>query len=163
MKVVFISSCLCFTVFLCSNLEAAEELQPEVTTNRGLIIKSCLRVDTEESALCAERNVASFFRHNQSEILKLKKMGALDDERPKDLDYSKVKELLIKIWKSETTVAAWFSRMPQITKSDFKNYVDQVWTDSYKLQSNEVGSLDKLKQMLILLNAVVKLSQAVLL
>ncbi len=144
------------------NVHAAMGAHQDVT-NRGSMFKSCLRADSEEDALCAEGNVASFIRQNKQEILTLKRMGALEDERPKELDYSKVKEILIKIWGSETNVAAWFTRMPQIAKTDLTKLVEQVWSDPYTIHSDEVGSLDKLKQMLILLNAVVRLSQEVLL
>ncbi len=161
MRVLYLSIYLYVGALFCSSIQAALELQPEVT-NRASIFKSCFRVDSEEDALCAEGNVASFIRQNKTEILALKKMGALEDERLKDLDFSKVTEILIKIWSSETRITAWFTRMPEIAKADLTSLVDQVWADSYTIHSDEVGSVDKLKQMLILLTAVVRLSQKVL-
>lgn len=162
MRMFILSICLGTEALFCSGVEAAVALQAEVTNNDS-VLRSCLRVDSEEAALCAEGNVASFIRQNKTELLELKRMGALEDERPKDLDYSKVKEILIKIWSSDTNIAAYFKKMPKISRADLTNFVDQVWIDSYMIHSDEVGSLDKLKQMLVFLSAVVNLSQKVLL
>lgn len=162
MRIFILSICLGAEALFCSDVHAAVALQPEVTDG-GMILRSCLRVDSEEAALCAEGNVASFIHQNKTELLELKSMSALEDERPKGLNYSRVKEILIKIWSSDTRIAVAFTKIPETAKADFVNFVNQVWTDSYMIHSNEVGSLDKLKQMLVLLSAVVNLSQKVLL
>lgn len=161
MRMFILSICLGAEALFCSEVQAAVALQAEVTNNDS-ILRSCLRVDSEEAALCAEGNVASFIRQNKTELLELKSMRALEDERPKGLDYSRVKEILIKIWNSETNIAAYFKKMPTTSNHDLKNFEDQVWSDSYTIHSDEVGSVHKLKQMLILLSDLIDLTQRIL-
>ena len=161
MRVFILSMYIYVGALGCSNVQAALGVHHEAAS-RDSIFRSCLRVDSEEAALCAEGNVASFIRHNKKEILTLKKMGALEDDKPNDLDSLKVTEILIKIWSSETNVAAYFKKMPKTSKDDLKNFEDQVWSDSYTIHSDEVGSADKLKQMLNLLSDLIDLSQRVL-
>ncbi len=148
-------------VLVCSNVHAAVEIHHDVT-NSDSLSKTCLHVDSEEDAKFAERNVASFFYRNKEAILALKKMGALEDGKPKDLDYSKVKEILLKIWSSETTIAVCFKTMTKKSTADFINFQDQVWQDSYQPHSEEVKSVAQLRNMLNLLSALIDISHIVL-
>lgn len=131
-------------------------------TNASLVTKSCLRVDSEEDALCAEGNIASFFYHNKNNIVELKRLGALAEKTPHDLDYKQVKVLLIQIWNSETNIAAYFKTIPQKSTSDLINFQNQVWNDSYQLHSKELKSVEQLKQILNLLSALIDISHKVL-
>lgn len=147
---------------LCESNDDLTLKDPLKNPNASSIIRSCLRVDSEEDAFYAEGNIASFFHRNKENIATLKKMGAFKEEKDKDLDYLKVKEILIKIWSSETNIAAYFKKMPTTSNHDLKNFEDQVWSDSYTIHSDEVGSVHKLKQMLILLSDLIDLTQRIL-
>lgn len=146
---------------VCSNVHAALEEHHEAIKSHSLC-KTCLRVESDEDALYAEGNIASFFCRNKDNIATLKKMGALEENRPPDLDYSRVKELLVKIWNSETRIAACFTHMPEKSTNDLISFQDRVWEDSYELHSGELTSVGQLKQMLNLLSALIDISHKVL-
>lgn len=160
MRIFILTMNIYVGALVCSNVHAAVGVHHEVT-NSDSISKTCLRVNSEEDALYAEGNIASFMHQNKTELLELKRMGALEDERPNDLDYLKVKEILIKIWSSETTIAAYFKKMPKTSQDDLTNFVDQVWSDSYTIHSEEVKSVEQLKNMLNLLSALIDISHIV--
>ena len=73
----------------------------------------------------------------------------------------KVRELLLKIWSSETTIAVCFSQMSKILTDEFINFQDQAWKDSYQLHSEEVKSIGQLRNMLNLLSALIDISHSV--
>lgn len=160
MRAFILSAYFYVGILTCSNVQAALAAHHEATSCDSLS-KTCLRVDSEEDAKFAERNIASFFHRNKETILALKKMGALDENSPLDLDYSKVKELLLKVWSSETTIAVCFKTMPKRSTADLINLQDQVWLDSYQLHSEEVKNIGQLRNMLNLLSALIDISHKV--
>lgn len=147
---------------LCGGNNDLAVKEPLKNPNASSTIRSCLRVDSEEDAFYAEGNIASFFYRNKDNIATLKKMGALDKNIPRDLEYLKVKEILLKIWSSETMIAACFKTMTEKSTADLINFQDQVWQDSYQLHSEELNSVGQLKQMLNLLSALIDISLKVL-
>lgn len=129
---------------------------------RDPYFKSCLCVETEADALCAEGNVASFINNNRGAILQLKNLGVLEEQKPQKFNTSTVKNLLLSIWKSDTRIAVLFSQKPNTAIADLNDFQQQVWDQAYRLHSEEIKSLSQLKQMLNYISALVRLSGALL-
>ena len=64
-------------VLVCSNVQAGLVVYHEVKS-RESISRTCLRVEFDDEAKCAEGNIASFFNRNREAISALKNMDALE-------------------------------------------------------------------------------------
>ena len=119
--------------------------------------KTCLYIADENDQIFAERNLADFIYSNKQQLQKLDEL-VYPAKNTNPIDKGAVKKILLEILNSETNIAVQFCKRPEEFIQDLNRYTSIVWQEGYRSKGEDITSEDEIKNMLITLHQIVKLT-----